>query len=226
MATIMWSIWKCRNLKLWQQQIETDSQVFQRATHVLEEWRTTQRIRSSSSTQSITPQVQRLRQEEDAWKKPTPGRYKCNIDASFSTSLSRVGLGMCLRDDDGAFVLARTEWFAPLCDIDVGEAVGLHTALDWLSNQQFDNVDFVLDCKRVVDCVNSSLDDSSEFGCIITACKQLLVDRFQNSHVEFSRRQENKVAHELAQAALSNPSPQVIDDVPTCIWHILVNEMQ
>jgi hypothetical protein len=74
--------------------------------------------------------------EEDRWKKPTPGRYKCNIDASFSTSLNRVGLGMCLRDDDGAFVLARTEWFAPLCDVEVGEAVGLHTALDWISNQQ------------------------------------------------------------------------------------------
>jgi len=32
--------------------------------------------------------------------------------------------------NDGAFVLARTEWFAPLCDVDVGEAVGLHTALE------------------------------------------------------------------------------------------------
>ena len=226
MATIMWSLWKCRNMKLWQQQLETDSQVFQRATHVLEEWRTAQRIRSSSSSQSINPQVQPLRQEEDVWKKPTPSRYKCNIDASFSTSLNSVGLGMCLRDDDDVFVLARTDWFAPLCDIDVGEAVGLHTALDWLSNQQFDNVDFVLDCKRVVDCVNSRLDDSSEFGCIITACKQLLVDRFQNSHVEFNRRQANRVAHELAQATLSNPNPHVIDDVPTCIWHILADEMQ
>ena len=28
--------------------------------------------------------------------------------------------------------------------------VGLHTTLDWISNQQFDNVDFVLDCKKVV----------------------------------------------------------------------------
>ena len=165
-------------------------QVFQHATHLLEEWRAAQVIRSHSNNQTTVPHVRPIGQEEDNWKKPTPGRYKCNIDASFSTSLNRVGLGMCLRDDDGAFV-ARTEWFAPLCDIDVGEAVGLHTTLDWISNQQFNNVDFVLDCKRVVDCVNSSLDDSSEFGCIITACKQLLEDRFQNSHVEFNMRQAN-----------------------------------
>ena len=160
---------------------------------------------------------------EDRWRKPTPGKYKCNIDASFCTSLNRVG---CLRNDGGAFVLVRMEWLAPLCDVEVGEAVGLHTALDWISNQQFDNVDFVLDCKKVVDCVNSSLDDSSEFECIITACKQLLEDRFQNSHVEFNRRQANRVAHELTQATLSNPSPHIIDEVPTCIWHILPNEMQ
>jgi len=108
----------------------------------------------------------------------------------------------------------------------VGETVGLHTALEWLSNQQFDNVDFTLDCKKVVDCVHSNLDDSSEFGYIITACKQLLVDRFQNSHIEFNRRQTNRVAHELAQAALSNPNPYIIDDVSTYIWHILANEMQ
>jgi len=86
----------------------------------------------------------------------------------------------------------------PLCDIDVREVVGLHTTLDWISNQQFDNVDFVLDCNRVVDCVNSNLDDSSEFGCVITACKQLLENRFQNSYVEFNMRQEYRVAHELA----------------------------
>ena len=151
---------------------------------------------------------------EDRWRKPTPGKYKCNIDASFCTSLNRVG---CLRNDGGAFVLVRMEWLAPLCDVEVGEAVGLHTALDWISNQQFDNVDFVLDCKKVVDCVNSSLDDSNEFGCIITACKQLLDDRFQNSHVEFNKRQANRVAHPLAQTALSNPRPHIIDDVSTCI---------
>jgi len=105
---------------------------------------------------------------------------------------------MFLRDDDGASVLARTEWFAPLCDIDVGEVVGLHTALDWISNQQLDNVDFALDCKRVVDCANCSIDGNIEFGCIINGSKQMLADRFQNSHVEFNRRQANRVAHELA----------------------------
>jgi len=36
---------------------------------------------------------------------------------------------MCNRDDAGDFVLARTDWFSPLCEVTIGEAVGLHTAL-------------------------------------------------------------------------------------------------
>jgi hypothetical protein len=60
-----------------------------------------------------------MMQDEEAWKKSANGRYKCNIDASFSTSLNRVRLGMCLRDDSGDFVLAKTHRFASLCDIDV-----------------------------------------------------------------------------------------------------------
>ncbi|MCI40645.1 cytochrome P450, partial [Trifolium medium] len=41
------------------------------------------------------------------WKKPAIGRYKCNIDASISAQRDRVGLGMCIHDDEGRFVLAK-----------------------------------------------------------------------------------------------------------------------
>lgn len=41
------------------------------------------------------------------WKKPDRGRYKCNVDAAFSTVTNRVGIGICIRDDQGSFVLAK-----------------------------------------------------------------------------------------------------------------------
>ncbi|KEH25775.1 hypothetical protein MTR_6g034260 [Medicago truncatula] len=48
------------------------------------------------------------------------------------------------------------------------------------------------------DCARWSLLKELE-GLIISKWTMvLLVDRFQNSHVEFSRRQANRVAHELA----------------------------
>ncbi|AES99011.1 hypothetical protein MTR_5g075610 [Medicago truncatula] len=97
---------------------------------------------------------------------------------------------MCIRDDAGDFVLARTDWFSPLCEVTIGEAVELHTALQWVSNLRFDNVDFVLD--SVVDSFHTKVVDDSGLGCIITACRQLFQDSFQNSHIEFNRRQTNE----------------------------------
>ena len=93
----------------------------------------------------------------------------------------------------------------------------LHTIFQWLSDLQFDNGDFALDSKRVVDHVNSYVDDNSEFGCIIVACRRLLHNSFQNSHFEFNRRQVIGVTHKLTHAALLNPSSHVIDDAPSCI---------
>jgi len=143
--------------------------------------------------------------------------YKCNIDLSFSSSLKREGSRMCIRNDGSEFVLAKTDWFALMSDVDVGEPVGLHTTLQWVSDLRFGNVDFTLDFKRVVDHVNSDVDDSSEVGCIISTCRRLLHNSFLNSHVEFNRRQVNEVAYELAQASPLNPNAHIIDDAPSCI---------
>ena len=35
----------------------------------------------------------------------------------------------CISDDQGEFVLVKTNCFSPLCYVDVGEVVGLHTTL-------------------------------------------------------------------------------------------------
>jgi len=52
---------------------------------------------------------------------------------------------MCLRDDEGAFVLANTMWLSLVCTVDLGEAFGLYHVINWVCDMQFDNVDFVLD---------------------------------------------------------------------------------
>jgi len=119
----------------------------------------------------------------------------------------------------------KTNCFSPLCGVDVGEVVGLHTTLQWMAALHYDNVDFDLDSKRVVNHFKSNIIDHSEFVCIISACRQLFIDSFQNSHVEFNRRQVNEVTHELAQVALSHASSHVYDDVSSCIRTLIDNEM-
>ncbi|KEH28139.1 hypothetical protein MTR_5g068115 [Medicago truncatula] len=57
----------------------------------------------------------------EKWTKTSPGRYKCNIDASFSEPLDKVCIGICIRDEEGDFVLAQTEWFSLIMDVDAGK---------------------------------------------------------------------------------------------------------
>ena len=97
------------------------------------------------------------------------------------------------------------DWFSPLCDVTTGEAAGLPTTLQWVSDLQFDNVDFVLDWQKVVDSFHIGVDDDSELDCIITACRQLFHDKFENSHVEFNRKQTNGVPHESTKIAILAP---------------------
>jgi hypothetical protein len=63
------------------------------------------------------------------WNKPASGRVKCNIDASFSSSLNRVCISICIRNEDGAYVLGKYVLFSPISDVHVGEAIRLLSAL-------------------------------------------------------------------------------------------------
>jgi hypothetical protein len=89
---ILWSIWKQRNNKVWND--ATDAQVFvlARGKSLLFDWKAAKSIIQPPSISQINP-------DSLSWRKPLEGRYKCNIDASFSKRLNRVGIGVCIRDD-------------------------------------------------------------------------------------------------------------------------------
>jgi hypothetical protein len=78
------------------------------------------------------------------------GRYKCNIDASFSPTLNKVGISTYIRDDQGNSVLAKTEWFSPICDTEMSEAQRLLHAFIWVCDLELENVNFELDAKNVI----------------------------------------------------------------------------
>jgi hypothetical protein len=63
------------------------------------------------------------------WLKSSPDRFKYNVNASFSHALNRVNISMCIQDDEGCYVLAKTEWMTPLLNVDLGEALGLLSAM-------------------------------------------------------------------------------------------------
>lgn len=136
-----------------------------------------------------------------------------------------MGIGMCLRDENGCFCLAKTCWISPILNVDEGEAYGLLTAINWILELQLENVIFELDSKRVVDSFGSRMRDFTNFGSIIFYCRHFLVSFLKNSKVEFSRRQANVVAHVLAKVAPSLASSHTFIEIPHCIHDLIINEM-
>jgi len=83
-------------------------------------------------------------------------------------------------------------------------ALSLFHALQWLSDMQFDNVDFVLDSKIVTNVFHANHVDIMEFGQMISACKNhTTTTYFTNSRIEFNRRQANGEAHTIVGVASS-----------------------
>jgi ribonuclease HI len=218
LSSVLWSIWKQRNNRIWNDTVDAQSFVVERARSMFFEWQTVRKVIQKPSQQASQT-------GKTNWVKPNAGRYKCNIDAAFSNQHNRVGIGMCIRDEMGAFVLAKTEWFNPICEVHIGEALGLLSALNWVHELQLGPVDFELDSKRVVDQFSSPKSDVSEFGDIIDNCRALFTQFYVNSSVEFVRRQANEAAHSLAREAALLANFQILVTIPNCIEHILINEM-
>ncbi|KAK2437925.1 hypothetical protein QL285_022758 [Trifolium repens] len=89
-------------------------------------------------------------------------------NASFSNSLNITGIGMCIRDAEGSFVLAKTFNFSPKCTVPLGEALGLLYDLQWLGDMALDHVDLALDSKTVTDAFHKQLPDVTEFGHVLS----------------------------------------------------------
>lgn len=110
------------NTETWKfvnKQNKTSTQVIGWATHLQDEyWRVAQCLKSRSTTTTITNQQISISWDLVKWEKPTTRRYKCNINASFSSSLNIADLRICIRDDyddddDGDFVLAKNSLVSP-----------------------------------------------------------------------------------------------------------------
>ncbi|XP_024626609.1 uncharacterized protein [Medicago truncatula] len=231
-VTIIWSIWKARNLKLWQQVTDSPTTMMVRAIHLLEGWRSANRKQNPSNQSHIDTTLPRNHNNQVVdgdsnirWRKPRSGRLKCNVDASFSDVNNKIGLGMCIRDSTGFHVRSKIMCFSPLCSVDVGEALGLYHAIRWIHELQLKNVDFEVDSKRVADYFNKGRGDVTEFGSIMDSSIHFCRSFLTKSHVEFTRRQANEVAHTLAKAATSSSSFRIFDEIPTCITELIFYEM-
>jgi len=73
------------------------------------------------------------------------------INTYFSLSRNKIGIEMCSHDENCCLVLAKILWFSPSFLVEVGEAMSIYHVALWGCDLQSDNMDFVLNSKKVVD---------------------------------------------------------------------------
>ncbi|XP_024626802.2 uncharacterized protein [Medicago truncatula] len=213
-AMTLWSLWKCRNSKLWDN-VDTPSLVVcNRARDTLYEWSYMQH--ANNLVQEIT--------HDALWEKPPLTVVKCNVECALFNNNSIMGYGLCFRDSMGHFLPGMSNYEFLRVTPSEAEATGLLEAVKLAIARGMQSVIFKSDCKIVVDAVNSSVNPHNELGDIIFYCKQLL-SLHANFSVRFVRRQANKVAHNIARASLSHPSPHIFFDVPSSLNTLLLNYM-
>lgn len=93
--------------------------------------------------------------------------FKYNVDASLDRARIKVGLRMCIRDEQGSYVIAKYKCLSTMINVDEGETLELLYALRWINELQINNMIFELYSKRVVDNFNSRKRDEYNFGAII-----------------------------------------------------------
>jgi len=134
-------------------------------------------------------------------------------------------LETCIRDAEGAFVLARYEYFSPMIDVHIGEALGPLKVMEWVRDLQLVNMDFEVDFKMVVDNIYGEHVGVLEFSVIIRKRIYLLGYDLVNFDVKFIKRQANEVAHSLSKTALLKVSFHIYSDISSYIESIIINEL-
>lgn len=105
MSVILWSIWKSRNTKLWDN-VETHPAVaFSTSMQYFSEWK-----HAELSSQAHTSPLYSTSGNNTTitWIPPQQNHLKCNLDASIFQKLNSFGIGLCLRDSNGSFIKAKT----------------------------------------------------------------------------------------------------------------------
>jgi len=81
MATMFWSIWKHRNLRVWDNVTETSATVVERARNMVVDWQlaNTPAVLASTTLHQPSPTLAvgastSAQTSTDTWQHPTPGR--------------------------------------------------------------------------------------------------------------------------------------------------------
>ncbi|XP_030958848.1 uncharacterized protein LOC115980769 [Quercus lobata] len=192
MASVMWTIWHCRN------QVQTSSkeyplsQVISAASQALATFHDSISVTPKQSLHNVPTQIR--------WSPPSVGTVKVNFSRAIFKDIRKVGIGMIVRDSNGQAIASLSEQTSLPFSPEIAEAMAATRAISFVQDLGFTSFILEGDSVNVINTLNSDEKSLSNYGHVLSSAKSMLV---ASSCVSFShvRRAGNCVAHNLAKHA-------------------------
>ncbi|CAN1254743.1 Putative ribonuclease H protein At1g65750 [Linum perenne] len=206
--SVMWSFWGERNRRVWDRESKTKALIVRAGKELISDWKMAHASRGSAVN------AQRARRC-DKWHLPQAGWLKINIDGALFAEERKHGIGAVVRDERGAFrglMQICSDGTPPPNEV---EANALLQTIKWAGEMRMQRVIYEMDSQIVAHAVNRDEVDRTEFGRIISKCREALQNQV-NSKVRAVRRCSNGAAHVLARRSVYS-TQSFIGEVPP-VW--------
>jgi ribonuclease HI len=156
------------------------------------------------------------------WSPPPEGTVHIFVDAALFPPSRRMGIGVVIRDHNGACPAACSELLEEVTSPEIAEALALRRALSLAGSEGFDKVIVASDCLSLVQRVNSLELDRSQVGVVVQDIKAM-ASSFASVLFIHVYRQCNIAAHSLARSAELFISVTFRNSIPDCIRQTICN---
>ena len=158
-----------------------------------------------------------------SWKPLENTSLKLNVDAHLIGD-GRWGLRFVLRRSDGRPIMVAMKVVNMLGDATTAKAMGVKVALDWICEENRENVIIKSDSKIVVEGINSHRLPKGYWGLIGNYCKVKMKNLHRVS-LRWVSRQGNWAAHTAANWAFHEPNKEWYCNFPTPIFAHIQKDM-
>ncbi|KAL4330796.1 hypothetical protein AHAS_Ahas13G0435900 [Arachis hypogaea] len=206
-CTLIHQLWKARNQLVFENKERPIIEEIETATRVFKEhWKA-----QKKEEEFRTAQVDN-RPHQQIWEAPPNSMVKINVDAAKDRD-NKGGVGVVARNCWGQIMAAAT-WSLPFpLEAHEAEAYAVQWGINFASECCFTEIIVESDNLEVVKALKHGRISDSYFGSFIAdaldLCKKFRLVSF--SHV---KRNGNKVAHELAQLAITTPNYVWMEEAP------------
>ncbi|XP_012458080.1 uncharacterized protein LOC105778872 [Gossypium raimondii] len=158
------------------------------------------------------------------WRSPTSNFIKVNFDASFKASNNNGGVGVVLRDFEGFVVGAAALKLPVVANTATVKAIVAVKAIETTIGMGFSYVIFEGDARVIMKGLISKEEDFSEIVPILDKAKSLL-QQFDKFHINHTRQEGNKAAHELTKFSSTLDNDLYwIEDYAACIHQAILDD--